>query len=95
MPIVAAVISSLAVSAFFLGLQIVLFRVLGHLALNTAGLNGFEGSSVYSLSEALSALPAWIVQLLNFMYLDQSVMIISSALIFAAAVRFFFGGASS
>lgn len=95
MPIAAAVISSLAVSAFFLGLQIVLFRVIGKLALDTAGLQGFQGADVHSLNEALTALPAWIIQLLNFMYLDQSVMIIATALIFAAAVRFFFGGASS
>lgn len=93
MPAIAGgIIASLAISAFFVALQIVLFRVLGKLALDYAGLGGLDGSPVYGLGEALSALPAWIIQLLNFMYLDQCIVIISAALIFAAAVRFFFGG---
>lgn len=92
MPIAGAIIASLAVSAFFVALQLVLFRVLGKLALDYSGMGGLDGTPVYGLGDALSALPAWIIQLLNFMYLDQCVMIISAALIFAAAVRFFFGG---
>lgn len=90
--VVGGIVASLAISAFFVGLQLVLFRVIGKLALDYSGMGGLDGTPVYALSDALSAIPAWIIQLLNFMYLDQAVMIISAALIFTAAVRFFFGG---
>ena len=95
MPVVAAVLSSLAVSAFFVGLQVVLFRVLGKLAMDTSGLSSVDGSPVYGLGDALQSLPAWIIQLLNFMYLDQCVMIVATALLFSALMRLFLGGSNA
>ena len=88
--IVAPILASVAVTALFTGLQIVLFRVLGKLALNTAGLA--QDGPIYGLSDALSSLPSWILQLANFMYLDQSLVIITSALLFAATLKLFGGG---
>ncbi|MBP5351799.1 MAG: hypothetical protein J6Y56_07550 [Fibrobacterales bacterium] len=92
---IGGILASLGIAAFFVGLQIVLFRVLGKLALDYSGLGSLDDAPVYALGDALQALPAWTLQLMNWMYLDQSIMIISAALIFAAAVRFFFGGSSN
>lgn len=90
MPFLAPILASVAVTALFTGLQIVLFRVLGKLALNTSG--AAQDGPVYGLSDALSALPAWILQLANWMYLDQCLVIITAALLFSATLRLFGGG---
>lgn len=85
-----AIIGSIAAAAFFLALQIVLFRVLGKLAVDSAS-GDFQNSPVWGLSDAVSALPSYAVQLMNWMYLDQCVMIITTALFFAAALKFLGG----
>ena len=70
----------------------VLFRVLGKMAIDASGLGNMDASTVWGLSDALSNLPAWMIQLMNWMYLDQCIMIITTALIFAAVIKFL-GGA--
>lgn len=85
-----AIIGAIAATAFFVALQVVLFRVLGKLAVDASGIGEF-GDTIWGLSDALSAFPAWIIQLLNWMHLDQSIMIITSALFFAAVLKFLGG----
>lgn len=90
MPFIAPIIGAIAVTAFFVALQIVLFRVLGKLAVNGSG-GDFTASPIWGLSDAVSALPGWIIQLMNWTYLDQCVMIITAALVFAAVLKFLGG----
>lgn len=89
-----AILGAIGVAAFFLGLQIVLYRVLGKLAIDASGLSNFDPSMVWGLSDALTAFPGFVVQLLNWLYLDQALMIITTALLFSAAVKFFTGGSN-
>lgn len=90
MGIVAPIIGAIAATAFFVALQVVLFRVLGKLAVDASG-GDFSSSPIWGLSDAVSALPGWIVQLMNWTYLDQCVMIITAALVFAAVLKFLGG----
>jgi len=94
MPAFGAILGAVAATAFFVGLQIVLFRVLGKLAVDASGLGDISETATWGLSDALSNLPAWIIQLLNWMYLDQCVMIVSAALFFGAVLKFLGGRAS-